>query len=244
MELHTNAFVATTEGFTTHYWERIAAIIWAEKTGKTFLYTPLQGMAHNYVHDKEFIAKKELLINLINHFPINTDFGFQKKCPEVRQFFYDNVPECTHSKAFAKIKELFYLNKRREDYFCPEYKHVAVHIRKWNPHDLEAPTELSDERYGSIIAQLRSALPKERLKFHIYSQGPLAKFKQTWHAEDIELHINAPLEDTFTSFVFADVLVPCHSGFSRIATYFSNGLIVYPREVINPPQMLPHFRMI
>ncbi len=244
MEFHTNSYKATSEGFSSHYWERIGAIIYAKTVNKTFLYTPLQGVAHNYTNDKEFLEKKEQLMNLIDAYPVNRDFEFQKRCPESCMFFFNNVAYCCGSEEFARIKSLFYLNKKREDYFSNDCKHIAVHIRKRNPHDLEAPTELSDGRYTSIIQKLRSAFSLDKIRFHIYSQGPLNKFQQIWKEDDIQLHINASIEDTFTSMVFADVLVTCQSAFSRLAGYLSNGLVIYPMEAASPQNLLPHFRVI
>jgi hypothetical protein len=246
MDYHTNGWVTLTDGFTSHYWERIGAIIYAEIHNKPFLYTPIQGMAGNYnqEEEKEFISKKERFINLINHYPINNDYEFQKRFGHSCIYFFYNVSDCCKSRAFAKIKELFYLNKKKSDYFSDETTNIAVHMRKLNPHDLEAPTEISEDRYTSIIHQLRQATANKPIRFHIYSQGVLSKFRQRWPEEDIVWHINDSIEDTFTSMVFADVLVTCQSAFSRLAGYLSNGLIIYPAEVVTPQNMLPHFKMI
>ena len=242
--LFTNSFKILTDGLSTHYWERIASVIFSELNGLTFIYTPLQGMGHNYTNKPNYLKKIEKLMNLIDHFPINTDIEFHRKCPESCMFFFENVPYCCQSKAFAKVKELFYEGKRKESYFSDKHRNIAIHIRKCNAHDYEPPTELSDLRYYNIVQTLRNYFQGESLKFHIYSQGPLEQFQRFWTEPDIELHINESVEDTFSAMVFADVLVTCQSGYSRLAGYLSNGMIIYPREVATPENILPHFKLI
>lgn len=244
MKYFTNSYKPTTEGFTTHYWERIAAIIVAEFEGSEFIYTPLEGVSHNYNNDPDFLKNKEVLMNLIDHYPINHDLEFQKQCKDSSQFFFNNVGDCVHSKSFAKIKELFYANKKRENYYSNDRKHIALHTRKCNPHDAVPPTELPNERFYRIAEQLRAVFSKEPLTFHLYSQGSSEQFKEFERHEDTVLHLNESIEDTFTAMAFADVLITCQSGFCRLAGYLSNGLVIYPREVATPLNLLPHFKLI
>lgn len=218
-EFATNPHISQTEGFGTHYIYIMSAIGYAEKFHKTFLYTPFQVMAHNYDNDPDFLQKKEKLINLIDHFPINRDIDFQKKCKIKGPCIF------TDSESFKKIKKLFFAEKNKQDYFTDDFN-IALHVRRRNQHDLFDPPPTKDLFYCNLIDQLRLEYASRSPRFHIYSQGNKEQFK-VFEAQDVRLHINETVEDTFSAMTLADVLVTGPSYMSYCAGFLSNGKILY-----------------
>lgn len=207
-----------------------------------FLYTPFKEMEHNYECSTDFIEKKENLINFINNFEINKDLEIQSRINDgdYIRFFESNLDECTNSWSLIKIKEIFRSNKKRENYFDYEHLHIAIHIRRLNSHDnRDSGRSVSDDDYKNIIESLRKIYPAPQ--FHIFSQGNIDHFKITYNSEDVVLHINESIEDTFTAMVLADVLVTSISSFSYTAGLLSEGVIYYI-PFWHPP--LPHWNIV
>ena len=219
----TNGPVPPTEGFGSQYLEILASLSVSELLNKEFIYTPFVEMCHNYDNDPEFLNKKEWLINLIDHFPINRDLQFQRSFSCTGCFFRKNLETCCKTRNFTRAKDLFYSNKIRTNYFSSNAKHIAIHIRRPNPHDQDIPMQASDELFNNLIDQLRIDYRSTPTLFHIYSQGSLKKFQKAFQGEDIRLHINESVEDTFTSMVLADGLLQYGSGLSFLAACLSNG---------------------
>lgn len=197
------------------------------------MYTPFKRMEHNYTYDPLFLEKKENLINFINHFPLNKQ-KYYSDPPEtthisrLRTFFANHLTECANSLSLKKIKTIFRLNKTKDTFFDSEHLHIAVHIRRRNPHDGGLPIgDASDATYLQIINHLRALYSDDNPLFHIYSQGNLSHFKSIYSAEDVSFHLNSPIEETFSSMVFADVLVTSASTFSYTAALLSDGHIYY-----------------
>lgn len=232
------------DGFGAQFQTIIYSAIYAEMNSKKFVYTPFKSMEHNYDNDKEFLRKKEWLINFKNHFESNSDAALQSKIKvkEYIQFFEQNLSKCANSKSLKKIKEIFRENKRREDYFSDAHFHIALHIRRVNAHDMrDSGKAISDREYLKIINTLRADYFFKKPLFHIYSQGDLRAFKKRFGAKDVLLHINESIEDTFTSMVFADLLVTSVSSLSYTAALLSDGEIYYI-PFWHPP--LPHWKRI
>ncbi len=233
-----------TDGFGCQFLEIICSALYAEMSHKKFLYSPFRDMEHNYDGVPDFIQKKEELINFIGNFDVNYDEQVQLTAShqKYKRFFYNNIAACAKSSTLKEIKDIFRLNKNREDYFDPHAFNIAIHIRRPNPHDAHAiGTQLPDRVYLRIIKALRIAFSLKNPLFHIYSQGDIEKFESSFHAEDFILHINEPLEHTFSSLVFADVLVTSTSTFSYTAGLISNGEVYYIPCWLPP---LPHWETI
>ncbi len=232
------------DGFGAQYQTLIYSIIYAELTGNTFAYSPFRSMEHNYDNDPDFIKKKEWLVNLIGYFPINQNIHLQEKFPywNYISFFESHLHEAANSNSLKKIKELFRKNKKREEYFDPEQFHIALHIRRPNPHDCRIDgSDTPDQVYLRIIEELRMTYPPQKSVFHIYSQGNKEDFRRIYSGSDIVFHINETIEDTFSSLVLADVLVTSRSSFSYTAAILSEG-IVYYLPFWHPP--LSHWKII
>ena len=198
-------------------------------------------MEHNYDNDNDFLAKKEELINFIGNFDLNSDPIIQSQISpsEYIAFFEKNLPFCVKSNALDKIKHLFKSNKMRETYFSPQYLHIAIHVRRPNPHDSRVGgTNTPHTLYIQTIQTLRERYLNSNPLFHIYSQGDIEDFKTIYNAPDTVLHINGTLEEIFTSLVLADVLVTGSSSMSYTAGILCDG-VVYYTPFWHPP--LPHW---
>jgi hypothetical protein len=72
---------------------------------------------------------------------------------------------------------------------------------------------------------------KNRIQFHIYSQGSDEKFADISGHEvlgpDVKLHINEDNEDTYLGMTVADILVTSASSYSYSAAFFCQGDIYY-----------------
>lgn len=224
----TNPEFRPIDGFGAQFQNIIYSAIYAELQGLEFIYTPFRDMAHNYDSDPDFIAKKEWLINLKDNFEINRRFNAYRLDPHVViKFFEKNLIACTQSDSLKKIKKVFRANKNIRDYFGNGYVNIAVHIRRFNPHDVRTMgTNTPDTVFLYVINTLRALYHEEKPLFHIYSQGPRENFAQ-FNASDIILHLNESIEDTFTALVLADALVTSASSFSYTAGILSDGTVYY-----------------
>lgn len=212
------------DGFGSQFQGIIAAAIYAELDRKQFVYTPFQTMEHNYDNDPAFLAKKEAFINFLGNFELNK--GDVPQNVSYKQIL-DNYPEhSAHSATLAKIKRIFRANKDT-NHFKNDRFNVAIHLRRPNQHDNRlAGADTPDQLFLDIISALRTVYHYKNPLFHIYSQGDVTKFA-AFHADDIILHLDEPLEDTFLGLVFADSLVTSASSFSYAAALLSDGKIYY-----------------
>jgi hypothetical protein len=218
------------DGFGAQLQTVLCAALYAELNNLEYVYTPFQKMEHNYDKDPAFLEKKEELLNFTPFFQINEDLSLQNKInvAEYIRFFEAHLSELAHSEALKRIKKVFRENKKRDDYFDASHFHVAVHIRRPNPHDSRVEGSNAPYiTYLNIIDQLREKHALKKPIFHIYSQGHLASFQRTFQGADIVLHINEPLEDTFTPMVLADALVMSASSLSYSAALLSDAEVYY-----------------
>ncbi|MBF8262953.1 MAG: hypothetical protein HW387_618 [Parachlamydiales bacterium] len=232
----TNPFVPSCEGFGAQYLFIISAMNQAEAHNKQFVYTPFQSMAHNYDNDPNFLNKKENLVNFIDHFPINTDMEFQKECSGNGAFFNHQ------SESTKRIKKLFFANKDKKKHFSDQFTNIAIHIRNYTPNDyIEIQNQPDNAFYCKLVDNFRLKSYPRPPRFHIYSLGNQDKFNMLV-SEDVFLHINESIEDTFTSMAFSDILLIAPSCFSYCAGFLSENTVWY---LPDPGQIpLPHWKPI
>ncbi len=224
------------DGFGAQFQTIIATVIYAESNNKKYVYTPFKRVAHNYYNVPDFIKKKEWLINFIGNFEINT--GNARPIVNLIQFFEKNLIRCANSHALKKIKNIFRANKNVNDYFNNEHLNIAIHVRRPNPHDDRIQgANTADNVFLTTINRLRVMYSSKNPLFHLYSQGNRENFT-TFNAQDVVLHLNESIEDTFSSMVLADVLVTGASSFSYAAGLLSEGIVYYMPFWHSP---LPHW---
>ncbi len=191
------------DGFGSQFYTLMTTLYYADKHNLKFVYTPFEKMEHNYDNDPDFLNKKENLINFIDNFEINYDL---RKVSDLNliniygKYFQDNIDDFMKSTTLKKIKKLFSKNKSS---FDKNYTNIAIHIRRPNSDDSRLDgADTPDNVYLNIIKQFNSIKNK---KIHIYSQYSLNT--SLYKHEDIILHIDEPIENTFIDFVYADILV-------------------------------------
>jgi len=214
------------DGFGSQFQDIIASAIYAELNNKKYVYTPFKMMEHNYNNDADFIAKKEWLINFIDNFEVNEDYTLQRQT-QYRTFFDKHIPECANSLTLKKIKHIFRANKNPDNYFNTNNLNIAIHIRRPNPHDNRIDgSDTPEQLFLDIITQLRNIYAAQNPIIHLFSQGESECFN-AFVAQDVVLHLNESVEDTFTAMVLADVLVASRSSFSYAAGLLSEGIIPF-----------------
>jgi hypothetical protein len=217
------------DGFGGQFQTIIYAMIYAELNNMPFRYTPFRKMEHNYDNDAEFLKDKEQLINFIGNFEVNENLKLQSNNNlQFILFFEANFEKSMNSQSMKKIKEVFWSNKNKEDYFDAEKFNVAVHVRRPNSHDTRIyGSNTPDRVYLKTIDLIRNKYSSKKPLFHIYSQGDIKTFEKIYAADDVVLHIDESIEQTFTSLVLADVLVTSSSSLSYTAGILSDGEVYY-----------------
>lgn len=213
------------DGFGAQYQTIIFTILFCELEGYDFVYRPFNEIEHNYDSDPFFIEKKETLINIKNNFPLfnpdsknfikDIDLNFIYKKVE------DNLDKCLSLKSFQKIKDLFYLDKFRNE----NESYAAIHVRRPNKYDIGDYGYTPDDYFLKIIETIRNNHPNIK-KIKIFSQGKKELFNK-FVGNDIELYLDDSIENTFTEMVFSDILVTSKSSFSYCAGLLSNGIVYY-----------------
>lgn len=214
-----------TDGFGAQYQTIIYSAIYSEIIKKQFAYTPFSHMEHNYTNDLNFLNKKEQFINVINNFPNALQLkNVVSLTPNIYSVIESNVELNFKRPIFLKIKNIFHENKvNRFDY---NYQNIAIHIRRLNCNDNNSYNSyhLDNSYYIKAINFFRKTPIKKM--FHIYSQGKDENFKD-FIANDIKLHLNEPIENTFYDLTVADILVTSKSSFSYVAGLLSKGAVYY-----------------
>jgi hypothetical protein len=253
----TNPFFGPQEGFGEQYKMVIYYAVFAELYGFSFVYTPFKEIAHNYSKDPNWVQHLEKMVHLEHVF----DWIVPEKHPLVNLFVADvlfkiqqRIKDFETSSTLKNIRNAFYeQNLKNNPYPYPknlkDNTHVALHIRRQNGEDHYSHSGLSvpDEIYEEIISALSTITESKTVQFHLFSQGDESTFERYRRFEEkniqniqnikninIVLHLNTPLEETFTRMVFADILVVSPSALSYTAGLLSTGRVYYLRHC-NPP---------
>jgi hypothetical protein len=216
------------DGFGSQYQNIISYYIYSKYNNLIFHYRPFDKMEHNYDNDKQFINKKEELINLkdnlINYDPNNYNYNIKDGLC-VYNYINKNINEYYQSEHMEFIKDCFWRNKDKI-YFKNDKINVAVHIRRPNKDDNRIDGANTNNIYYLNIINIIRNIYKTNLLFHIYSQGNITNFDKFIN-NDVILHIDTDIENTFIGLVAADILVTSRSSFSYVAALLSNGIIYY-----------------
>lgn len=235
------------DGFGENFKFIIYSILFAEYSGECFHYTCLTDIiGHNYFNDINYIKKLEKLINISNNYIIADSTMNNYQAPgkfDLLYFFENCVDFFLQSTSLKKLKTIF--RDANKNNFDKSFFNIAVHIRRLNIHDSQIihlrknpipGTDISNEVYVDIIKKLKHTYKNS--KIHVYSQGNKKDFD---FDNDIILHLNENLEDTFTDLVYADLLVIAPSSFSYSAALLSDGIIYYTKSYHTP---LPGWTMV
>tara|TARA_Y100000816_G_scaffold251984_1_gene202746 strand:+ start:479 stop:1186 length:708 start_codon:yes stop_codon:yes gene_type:complete len=218
------------DGFGSHFKTIIFAILFCKLKGYKYVYRPLTEVAHNYDNDPLFLEKLENLMNIkpfydsIIDFPKHEIINGKDVIKHIKKH-----PDVISKENLQVIRDMFWKNKERK----PNKNYiVAVHIRKKNQHDIGNLTkELPLKSYVNKINELRILYPNAI--FNVYSQGNKEEFAQ-FFANDIILHLDEPLVDTFMGMVSADVFIAHYSTLSYVAALINDGTVHFKQCELTP----------
>ena len=241
----------------------IRYLIYVIDHNHTFVFQLHPNMEHNYTNDENYLKKIENLLNISvleqkfdcfvqkKNLPIEKRKNIYTKIDlerKIREYFTNNQNHKSVIDNLQIMKEVFRSNKSN-NFFNNNKKNIAIHIRRLNKHDTCLNRKLfyanSNEFYLEKISFLKTKYQSYDLCFHIYSQNDIYN---SFHFEDFKkidnliLHIDDDLCDTFQGLVFADVLVCGRSGLSYTAARLSNGEIYYDNKYFYKP--LSHWNII
>ena len=203
----------------------------------------LMNMKPHYLNYKDAVQDKT-----IGHI-LTPDFY------DIFNYVERNIDTCMKSKSMERIKGYYWQNKdrasiRRRLFHISDgdgyTHHLAAHIRRPNCDDTRpnGGEEYDNQYYINSLLLIREKYmndgendpnnnnnKKNRIQFHIYSQGSDDKFANISGHEvlgpDVRLHINEDNEDTYLGMTVADILVTSASSYSYSAAFFSEGDIYY-----------------
>jgi hypothetical protein len=216
------------DGFGAQYQNIIYDILYAEANNYNYVYTPIQHIEHNYNNDEKYIEQIENIMNIKNTYT-KPDNNVQVDIIDGRMsynFIESDINKYINNDTMKPIRELFWQNKNK-NFFNNGKTNIAVHIRRQNLHDSRiSGTDTPDEYYKTIINSIREIYNNTNLLFHIYSQGNPKNF-ESFKNEDVVLHLDENLTDTFTGMVSADVLVTSKSSLSYVAALLNENQVFY-----------------
>jgi hypothetical protein len=244
------------DGFGANYQTLISAILLAEVYYKSeFVYTK-PNLKNIYEDEAD---EYENIMNLSNCFKSINDIEDKNSVSIIEiQHSYNiinsNLDYYLKSDTMKKIRSMFKQNKIT-DILDKNYNHIAIHIRRpschknidiseehnegWdkttmNIEQLCAYTRrfTTDNYFIDIINSIRQNNTSKKNIFHIFSESNDVNniFNNFLGSNDIILHINEPVKETYIYMVMCDILVISKSAFSFTASLLTDNL-VFNREI-------------
>jgi hypothetical protein len=221
------------DGFGAQMQNIIWNILFAEHNNMEFVYYPIKEMDHNYTKDPDYESKLINYTNITRFYKVGevpSDQIFNNHKDD--KILYSEVEAAMdlyhNGKPLEKLKRIFRFGKISP--FDTEHVHIAIHIRRPNQIDAVGTraTDVPNLYFLDIMNRLRKEYTDVPIQFHIYSQGSIDNFKELSN-NDVIFHLDAEMTFTFSSFVYADVLIMSASSLSYSAAILSNGRIISPR---------------
>ncbi len=223
-----NTICDRNDGFGAQFQTIIQSILITECNNEIYLHNTIKNMEHNYDNDKDYLNKIEDLMNLKDNFELlenNSDKNINILNFNVINIFENNIDFYMESESLKKLKSIFWKNKTKR--FDTNKLNISIHIRRPNVCDNRIEgADTSDKYYLDIMRHLRQLYYNKDILFHIYSQGNIDNFK-IYENNDVILHIDENIYDTFIGLVEADILVMSASSFSYSAALLNDGIIYY-----------------
>jgi len=224
------------DGFGASFQNVLFDILYTVHHNCTYVFTPRLTIDHNYHHAPNFVKDLNDFMNLQNEFKYAED-GEKREirahaCGATYHFVEANRDTLFKCETMDKIKASFFANKTSP--FDRRHVNVAVHVRRPNSRDDRiAGTDTPDSYFLNVIDNIRRKNATNPVMFHIYSQGARETFC-SFTSDDVVLHLDESIQDTFTGLVHADILVTSASSFSYTAALLTRG-VVYYKTFWHPP---------
>jgi hypothetical protein len=210
------------DGFGAQLQHILFGIMYAKMHNATFVYRPIRSIEHNYDNNPRFLEEIEEFLNIrVNYLTVYD----KPDTPEIYfwnlyNFIAKNFEECLPTLSY--YKSIFWKNKKKP--FTSDKIHIAIHVRRPNQHDNRIDgADTPDEYFLGKIKQIREKYPGPK-EFHVYSQGSHDAFIK-YESEDVKLHLNEDIRDSFLGLVSADILVTSNSSFSYSAAILTDGIV-------------------
>jgi len=221
-------------------------ILYADLNGYEFVLTDIPDIElmtmrnednqHTYTMDiiNDYMAIKK---NYKNINEINENNVLSLDVAKAYEFVQQNINYSHSCDGFLKFKNLFFSGKKSR--FDTTVYNVAIHIRKMGKSESKY-YPYSHDRYGTdltmikdLINQIKTQITDKKVLFHIYSCGN--NDFSAIQSDEVILHIEENVIDTFNDLVFADALVMSTSSFSYVAGLLSNSQRIYYPKFWHPP---------
>lgn len=226
------------DGFGAQYQSIIWSILFAEIHEGIFLYSDIKRMDNPTNNTQKFIEDAIKTMNIQGNYPSVTSVGktpiYALKWPYFYGEIENNMERYHSSPSFAKIKSLYFQNKKNP--FDVSYTNVAVHVRRPLAQDIRTEgSDTPDSYYLNVINTIyKNRKSSKPIVFHIYSTGSPEMF-DAYKEYPVIFHLTDDTFDTFQGMVFADILVLSASSFSYTAGLLSDGIVVY-KPFWHPPR--------
>lgn len=223
------------EGFGAVLQGYVYSLLYGEENKETIYLPRNLNLEHNYFQQSDFNNELNQYMNLSRYYSAPDDID-ESSLP----FFVvdyskiePHLDRLTQTPFFEQMKQRFLENKKSP--YDSGYFHVAVHIRRPNPHDTRVwGSDTPDNEYLAILNMIRSEYSGEKpLLFHIFSQSYCFN-AALYQAPDVLFHLDESIQMTINGFLFADIFVTSTSSFSYIAAFFSKAKIYY-KKFWHPP---------
>jgi len=196
--------------------------LYARAHNVPFVYTPLAEMEHNYDNDPEFMTRMERLLGFARQrWSRMADFlkplnGTVDRPTVI--FVTPNLEKLLKSSIGEELRRIVLAGvERPAAYADRSVHHVAVHIRRPNPHDmrLDGANTNIDEYIRGLRHMFNADILSGPKQLHVYTQRTFEDADAIRDAfDDVKFHIDTPIEECFYGFVFADAFLMSRSAFS------------------------------
>ncbi len=217
------------DGFGAVYHHIIYDILYANKQGDRYVFTPQVKYEHNYANEPDYVDRLNRYMGLEEFYPRPSEDVILENYDRetVYKYVETHYEELLLGDEFKKIQEAFF--KGKENPFSESDLSVCVHIRRVNSHDNRLMGSETPLRYYEKAMEFIASkyMGTKHLKFHIFSQKSLLNEDLTQLERfNPEYHIDEDLLDSFTKLVYSDVLVTSWSCYSRTPAFLTRGLVV------------------
>jgi hypothetical protein len=204
----------TYDGFGAQYQAIMSGIAYSNNKGLTYVHTPFEQMSHGVDINKlnDFIGLRSDTANMNN---IKTDhYSKEVHC--------SNRPSEYYTSPVLKILRDAYYSTEKPNISPPD---IAMHIRRGDVDATQYPKRFTaNEENKRIINILQEKYPNYTVK--IFSEGKSSDFDDLV-SENVVLHLNGDITETFHSLVTAKVLVTAKSSLSYCAAVLNENTVYY-----------------
>jgi hypothetical protein len=221
---------ARTDGFGAQLQCYLWSLLYAHENGETVFLPTTITFEHNYAGTPDFHTELIKYMNLHPYYatPTGVDETSLPVFTVDYSFVESNLDRLTQTPFFQEMKQRFLENKVNP--YDIDHYHVAVHIRRSNPHDSRLwGSDTPDSDYLQILSTIRQEHSGAKpLLFHIFSQSYCFN-SSLYAAPDVIFHLDESIQQTYNGFLFADILVTSSSSYSYSAAFFATGTVYYKK---------------